>query len=1677
MRLASLRTWSPLFIFSLLQLTAACSSGSGVREEEALDGGAPPVGTGETDGAPAPTTTVGVPEPIPEEPIDVIIEPDDDEVVISVPDLEAGTYEASIISLSDSQVISSAQWESDPSSTEADAVVARLELPADLDTQADQVRYNVKIVRKGEVDEIVLLRSLLYFLEPYEVQLEGPAKVTQGKDVAYRVIARDPVTKQGLPDRKVGLDVTVDEEEVESLEATTDELGAATLKVALKKPGAHKVAARATGTHSAAKVAATVQSEPSSNKVLLTTDKPLYKPGQTIHLRALALQRAGNRPAAGEQAVFEVEDGKGNKILKRTLTTDEFGIASAPFKIGGVVNEGTFKIRALVGESVSEKTVTVGQYALPKFKLGVKTEQPWYLAGDRISGVIDVHYFFGKAVQGGSIKIEAATLDVERSVYETVMGETNENGVFEFSVGTPSTLVGLPLEQGLAAIDLTVTATDAAGQVVTVDSLVKVAQSPMLVSVVPEGTELILGMENDLSVFVTDPVGAPVGAADLVLSAQDGEELSATTNKLGYTTLRWTPTSSNVGLTGSVTKGDVQVTGLSFSFGAQAGEEHILVRTDKSVYDVGESVEVEILTSDDEGSVFVDWLNDGQAVDLRALEPSAGTATFTMDLDDAKLGQNRVEAYIVQADGNLVRAGRTIFVRNASALNVDIETDQDIYAPGAPAQITFNVTDESGAPAAAALGVQIVDEAVFALIDARPGLLNTYFELEDEFATPTYELHAPPGSIADLIFQRPVEEEEQNAAQSKAKATFAALGRRLLMGISAHSWPDVVTAGNALLAPVYAQEKGRLVEAVNALMGPAIDTVEADGCSIDSYWCDAQEQTFAALVAGEVVARLSSYDLWGNAYGVQAGGYPFLTVSTRGPDEVPGTADDHRFDIELGDLDLARAIQGGSPGGADAGVFAPPGAFDPNLPVAEGDVGGGGDDEAAPDLGPLDPTTGAGGASNSGDDGEGSPRVRREFPETLYFNPSVITDSSGTATIELELADSITEWRISSMANSAQGRLGSAVGGMTVFQDFFVDVNFPATLTRGDEVSFPIAIYNYLEEVQTVNLELQAETWYTALGETALSIELQPGEIRGVSFPVRVEEVGLKTLTVQGIGSEKSDAVARTVRVVPDGKALVTAQSGSVGASVNHDVQFAADAITGSEQFNLSVFPTFLSQAVSGLDSMLQTPSGCFEQTTSNAWPNVLVTRYMLETDQITPDVQLKAEALMSAGYQRLLTFEHPGGGYSWFGTADPAPFLSVTAFGLMEFHDMAKVHEVDPAMLERTLAYLLANQQADGSWQGDNSEFFSFITSTLRNSAFTLMAVGSSGYTGPEVGSAVDYILSELQSEQTLDAYTLALVANALASVAPNEAALTGLLERLVEVAQVDASDDTKVSWDTGDTQTNFYGYGNDADVTTTAMAVHALLLAGGYGDVVTKGLNTLVASKDALGNFGSTQATVWALKALLLAATKGTASAIGTLDVLVDGEPIRSIELTEDQADVMTTVDLRNLATAGTHNVELVFSGEGKPSYAVVSGYNVPWAEAPEEAPGPLSVDISYDRTQLVVDETVTASVVVANNTASTQNMALVTVGLPPGFEVERDDFAQYLAAGTLSKVEVTGKQVILYVSEIGANAEVTYSYRLRATMPIKASDGGGSVYPYYQPDQKREAAEQQIEVLPPS
>jgi hypothetical protein len=1529
---------------------------------------------------------------------------------------------------------------------ESATLSASLAAPSGITAQSDLVSYNLRVDDGAAKPNLRVTRSLMYVVPLLDLRMEGPATLRPTRDGFYRVRVQNALDNTPVEGQGVTFEVVQNDEVVQTEDVTTEPTGDAEVQIQVETPGDYKVRAHMSAHGTKTKLEDAMKVDSGAGKLLLTSDKPIYQPGQVINLRARSLARDGNKPVAGETATFEVEDAKGNKVFKKQVRTDKFGVAATTFLIGNIVNEGTFKLRVISSDVTSEKTVNVSHYALPKFDVAVKTEDPWYAPGATISGTIDSKYFFGKPV-AGSVVVEGYSVDVGSTLFQKTMGTLSADGHYEFSLALPPVLPGIPLQQGSAAIELRVTVTDSAGQKVEKSTMVTVSAQGANVALVPESGALVPEIENELLLFATDPLGTPLANAAVHLVAPDNSALDATTDAYGQASLAWTPPSDKEPkgtFQATVTLDGGKTVASTFDFAKQTGAEHLLLRTDKSVYQLGETVKVDITSTEATGTVYVDWLNDGQTVDMRTLTATDGAASFTTTIDPSLGGSNRIEAYLVDDDGQIVRTGRTIFARNDAALNVEVTADQDVYAPGTPAKLTLAVTDENGDPAVAALGLQIVDQAVFALVDAKPGLLRTYFEIEDQLAKPEYEIHAPAADFSSLLFQETAQKNRaaNRAAQQKTSAALAAMKNTSLTGIQHGALGEVLAAAKGNLEPAYAALKLELTASLNQAATQAVAVLKARGCEAYGV-CGGTD--FSSALSAELAKTVVVYDFWGNRFRV-ASDYSQVTLTGAGPDERFATTDDAALQFPLSELDIGK--HGG-----------------PGFPTAEA----GGLDNGGPQAtGGTGSSTAAGGGPSTGA-GANGPRVRNDFPETLYVNPSVITGADGKATVDVDMADSITEWRVSALANSADGRLGGSESGIKVFQDFFVDVSFPAALTRGDSVTFPIAVYNYLDVPQTVSLELQPGSWYSAVGPTTTSVDLEPGQVTGVSFPVKVNSVGLQTLTVVAKGDQKSDAVARTVRVVPDGKAFPAAFSGSLDTpSATHSVTFPANEVPGSEQLYVDIFPAFLAQAVQGMDSILKEPNGCFEQTTSSAWPNVLVTQYMKDTKQITPEIELKAETLMSTGYQRLLTFEHKGGGFSWFGEQDPAPFLSVTAFGIMEFSDMSKVHEIDEAMLARTVQWIESQQQPDGSFKGDMSEFFSFHTSTVRNTAFTAWALATAGETGAAVQSALEYVKQNLGKDN--DPYTLGIVANAFAAGAPNDPELTTLLDELDAAKQ---SGDDGVHWDAGETQTNFYSGGNDAAVSATALVAYAMLQSG-YGQATVEGaLKYLTSKKDANGNFGSTQATIWTLRTLLLSATKGTKGAVGSFNVLVDGNAAQSVSLTKAQSDVMTRVDLTELAGPGTHDVTLAFTGTGVPSYNLVASHNLAWADVPAEPKGPLSIDVAYDKSDLFVDDVVKATVTLQNNEAVTQNMVLLTLGIAPGFAVNTADLQKYLDSGAISRFETTGRQLILYITTLAPSAKQVFEYSLQATLPVTAVDGGAEAKLYYEPEKTTRARSQSVKV----
>ncbi len=475
----------------------------------------------------------------------------------------------------------------------------------------------------------------------------------------------------------------------------------------------------------------------------------------------------------------------------------------------------------------------------------------------------------------------------------------------------------------------------------------------------------------------------------------------------------------------------------------------------------------------------------------------------------------------------------------------------------------------------------------------------------------------------------------------------------------------------------------------------------------------------------------------------------------------------------------------------------------------------------------------------------------------------------------------------------------------------------------------------------------------------------------------------------------------------------------------------------------------------------------------------MLVLDYMQKTGQANPELQMQAEKYVGTGYQRLLAFEVSGGGFSLFGNPPPEVFL--TAYGLMEFNDMANVYPVDEALIERTAQWLLRQQQSDGAWADQGYSEHWQIGSQVPTTAYIAWALIEAGYEDTtEVGQAISYIRefaltpSPWEGEgggEGEDAYSLALIANALAAYAPDDSMTTAVLDRLYEMRVEEGG---AVYWPMGGS--SFMGAtGESGSLETTALAAYAFMRGHAHSDAVSGALGYLIQGKDSWGTWGTTQATILTLKALLLATEQmGEAEGPATLSISLNKEQTEEIVIDETNSDVvhLVTFDrgLRQGAPSGANRVQIELegggpstgSGHGNLMYQVATRYYLPWSEVEPtpEMEELITIDLSYDRTQLSVNDEVTVDVSVRLNEEGVVKMALIDLGVPPGFTVLAEDLSRLVEQRVIARYELTGRQIIIYLEDFSSETDLRFSYRLRARFPMRAQTPPSSAYDYYNP-----------------
>jgi CD109 antigen len=469
----------------------------------------------------------------------------------------------------------------------------------------------------------------------------------------------------------------------------------------------------------------------------LESDKPIYQPGQTIHLRLLALD-SGLKPVPG-QATIEISDATGTKVFRKTLPVDAFGMATLDLPLSTEPNLGVWKARASSGSHLSELDVRVERYVLPKFEVKLDLPRDWALVGDPIKGSVAARYNFGKPVNG-DVEIHASRYVGTWQEYARV--STSIGGTASFEIPPVRYAAGVPTAGGLGQIRLDVTVREqATGYEETTSQLVSIASSPVNLQLIPESSIIKPGLPFTVLAIAQTPEKKPVDADvqfqlnyfdDASRQLQQASATVATQN--GIATLQLTPpaNATGVGIAAWTAASLPQRQQLVLRAGYSPSGSYVHVQpVSAGALKVGDVARFKVLATREARSFYYEVLARGSVV-FSDFTPSAEIA---ITLTPGMAPEARLLVYQILSNAEVAADYLPFSVQGDYPHQVQVDPGQPEAKPGD--QIAVSVRTEGPAR----VGLVAVDKSVFILAENRLNLQQVFAELERLFLTPRAELH------------------------------------------------------------------------------------------------------------------------------------------------------------------------------------------------------------------------------------------------------------------------------------------------------------------------------------------------------------------------------------------------------------------------------------------------------------------------------------------------------------------------------------------------------------------------------------------------------------------------------------------------------------------------------------------------------------------------------------------------------------------------------------------------------------------------------------------------------------------------------------------------------------------------------------------------------------------------
>ncbi|KAL7293106.1 hypothetical protein TKK_0013261 [Trichogramma kaykai] len=709
------------------------------------------------------------------------------------------------------------------------------------------------------------------------------------------------------------------------------------------------------------------------------------------------------------------------------------------------------------------------------------------------------------------------------------------------------------------------------------------------------------------------------------------------------------------------------------------------------------------------------------------------------------------------------------------------------------------------------------------------------------------------------------------------------------------------------------------------------------------------------------------------------------------------------------------------------------------------------------------------------------PRVflMHDISDTWLFS-NMSSGFEGKTVIRRTVPDSITSWVLTGFSVDPTFGLGlmQQPKKLRVFKPFFISLNLPYSVIRGEIVAISIVVFNYMNKDLSVEIvlenngdfdfaEVSNEVHENRRLELYRSKKVYVGadSAQSVSFMVIPLKIGYMTIKAKATSVVAGDAIEFPLLVKAEGETqyrnkVVFADLREVDTiRTNVTVDIPKHFVTDSDYVEVSVVGDILGPSITNLDKLIKMPFGCGEQNMLNFVPNIVILEYLKNTNQLSPAIESKAVRYLETGYQQELTYRHTDGSFSAFGQADPSGSTWLTAFVAKSFKQADNYITVDSKIVDEALKWLSENQAANGSFpevgivshkdmQGGSARGLALTAYVL--SAFLEGDSLDARYRNV-VFKGIEYVVRNMPGLDDNYALSICAYVLSLARNAYSDEAYRRLASRVQERDGMKwwtkplAEDADKNPWST---------LSRSVDVEMTSYALLTYLRRNELSDA-TAIMKWLVKQRNVEGGFTSTQDTVVGLYALSKLGERLRTSVYDvTVSFETDAGEQKSIHINSRNFMVVQ----KHILESKTRAINITASGTGFSLIQVSSRYNLNVTGAfPLFTLDPQVDQISTnDHLQLSI-----CSGFIPTKESNESNMAVMEVSFPSGFTVDPDALPSLELTQHVKRVETKNGEtmVVLYFDKMVHDKEycpTVSAYRIHKV--AKQKPVPVSIYDYY-------------------